>query len=454
MGGQRQVKRFPKRKAQKKPCLDWRNSPKSAKVNVASRILCSFRSQAPARDGIFFVTGSREKPMEFEPPDLTSAVLSDRMLLQVPSRMEWIEPTVEYLRRRAVLSGACGESRSTALLIALHEALSNAIIHGNLEISSVTKESDDNAFMELLATRSGDPNYNSRVVEILVEYDGQRCQWTLADQGNGFDVDRVMARACSDEPSELPSGRGILMMTSFMDQVRYEDGGRRVHLVLHQLSGQERRKQPRIPVLTKLQVAPIHPDGTVDWQAAHDAVSRNFSMEGISLLQSSLAQTDRVLIGIETGGKPMYIPAEVRHWKSHPDDLVELGCWFGPTTMTAPNTRADTPGEVKEVIGKLLESVLGPSLPAEERRADPRMAYNHPVRIYRDKGSEPLTAFPRDLSRGGIAFLTTESLHGQVIVALTCPKQPPLRVRAEIQRCSMVQEGFYDIGARFLAVES
>jgi hypothetical protein len=83
--------------------------------------------------------------MELESPDLTSAVLSDRVILQVPSRTEWIEPAVEYLRQRAVLSGACSESRSTVLLIAMHEALSNAIIHGNLEISSVVKERDDNA---------------------------------------------------------------------------------------------------------------------------------------------------------------------------------------------------------------------------------------------------------------------------------------------------------------------
>src|SRR5262245_34128327 len=110
-------------------------------------------------------------------PDLPGAVASDRMRLVIPSRPEWIAPTVEYLRNRAVLCGACQQTRAGKLLLALHEALTNSIVHGNLEISSGLKEQEDNSFAELLALRSADPHFGSRVVVIDTDYDGYRCEW-------------------------------------------------------------------------------------------------------------------------------------------------------------------------------------------------------------------------------------------------------------------------------------
>jgi len=60
---------------------------------------------------------------------LPAQILAERSHLSIPSLPHWIEPTVDYLRKRAILAGACQESRSGKLLIALHEALTNALIH-------------------------------------------------------------------------------------------------------------------------------------------------------------------------------------------------------------------------------------------------------------------------------------------------------------------------------------
>src|SRR5439155_4922072 len=91
--------------------------------------------------------------------------------LCLPSRPDWIEACAEYLRQRAVLSGACQESRSGKLLVALHEAISNAIVHGNLELSSRLKELGDDTFAEALAQRASDPTFCDRVVDIVVDYE-------------------------------------------------------------------------------------------------------------------------------------------------------------------------------------------------------------------------------------------------------------------------------------------
>src|SRR5262249_38924935 len=149
---------------------------------------------------------------------------------------------VDYLKTRAVLCGACQETRAGKLMIALHEALSNAVVHGNLELASALKERGDDSFARELATRAGDARLAERIVDVVVDYDGDRCQWIVTDEGSGFDVEAVLRRLESDDPELLlSSGRGILMMRSFLDEVRYEKGGRRCVLTLRRGSGAERR---------------------------------------------------------------------------------------------------------------------------------------------------------------------------------------------------------------------
>src|SRR4051794_1947514 len=103
-------------------------------------------------------------------PDVTGGVLNDRLTLQLPTSLDWIGPTIEHLRRRAVLSGVCDEARAGKLGLALHEALANCVVHGNLEVSSDLKEQGD-AFAEALVRRSADPVLSSRAVLVEVDYD-------------------------------------------------------------------------------------------------------------------------------------------------------------------------------------------------------------------------------------------------------------------------------------------
>src|SRR4051794_35094994 len=168
-----------------------------------------------------------------EKPCLPARVTAERFHLSIPSLPHWIEPTVEYLCQRAALSGSCHEARAGKLMVALHEALTNAVVHGNLEVSSELKERGDDSFARALAERAADPALAGREVEIAVDFDGAVCRWVITDQGRGFDVERVLARCLGDDPEVLlASGRGILMMHSFLDAVRFDQGGRRVTLTL------------------------------------------------------------------------------------------------------------------------------------------------------------------------------------------------------------------------------
>ena len=95
------------------------------------------------------------------PFHLPAALLAEQFRLQIPSVLDQIGPTVAFLKDRAVRSGAATR-RASKLELALHEALTNSVVHGNLEIASKLKEDDSDAFARALAERGADPGITSR----------------------------------------------------------------------------------------------------------------------------------------------------------------------------------------------------------------------------------------------------------------------------------------------------
>lgn len=90
------------------------------------------------------------------------------------------------------------------LLIALTEAVNNAIIHGN----------------------SGDPDKN-----VIVEYNSceSSIDFTVIDEGVGFDFENL-PDPTDPKNIEKPSGRGVFLMRNLADEVNFQDEGRIVEL--------------------------------------------------------------------------------------------------------------------------------------------------------------------------------------------------------------------------------
>jgi anti-sigma regulatory factor (Ser/Thr protein kinase) len=379
--------------------------------------------------------------------------MAERYSLTLPSSLDWIVPAVEYLRQRALLSGICDEGRAGKISLALHEALANAIIHGNLELTSDLKEEGEDAFAAELARRASDPVLSARAVRVEVLYDGDNCHWVLCDQGPGFDFETLLRRL--DEPpteEELlrPSGRGIRMMKAFVDDLRWDQGGRRVRLTLRRAPHREGRRHPRLPLRRRVQVAPLRPDGSVDWEEAHDAVARDLSAEGVGLLQESLARSERVLVGLDVEGRTLYLPADVRHCTPLAPGLVEIGCRFrfGGRWPPGEDERA-----AADALDALLDRVQVGSLPDVERREHPRVRYTERIVVTGPDGRS-LPAFARDLSRGGIAFISSVPLPPEAAtLTLPLPGRDPLRVSARVVRCSRIADGFFDVAARFRNID-
>ena len=92
-----------------------------------------------------------------------------------------------------------------AIKLALEEAFANAIKHGNC--FDQTKK-----------------------VQIEYNVDAQQACFSISDDGPGFEPCGV-PDPTADENLEIPSGRGLMLMRAYMDEVVYNETGNTVQLI-------------------------------------------------------------------------------------------------------------------------------------------------------------------------------------------------------------------------------
>lgn len=141
-----------------------------------------------------------------------------------------VQPLIAVLQQDVLSMGLCDATAVTRIGVALEEALLNAIYHGNLGVSSKLKEQDDKQFYNLARERRDETPYRERRVRIAVRMSHDEALFVIADEGPGFDVASLPDPT---DPAYLdrPSGRGLLLMRAFMDEVTYNPIGNRVALV-------------------------------------------------------------------------------------------------------------------------------------------------------------------------------------------------------------------------------
>ena len=127
------------------------------------------------------------------------------------------------------LFGVCEATDRTRIGIALEEALSNALYHGNLEVSSKLRERSLEDYYELAGQRRFSEPYASRRITVIETLTHELARFTIRDDGPGFDT-QLLNREPDPEDLEAVSGRGLLMMRSFMDEVRFNTKGNEVTL--------------------------------------------------------------------------------------------------------------------------------------------------------------------------------------------------------------------------------
>lgn len=137
---------------------------------------------------------------------------------------------IAFIQERMSQLGLCDEESKWTVAIALEEAILNGIYHGNLELSSELKLDGTNRFYEEAECRMGREPYCRRKLHVDVHLDRNRGRIVIRDEGKGFDITRIVD-CTTEEELQKPTGRGILMIRSFMDEVLYNARGNEITLI-------------------------------------------------------------------------------------------------------------------------------------------------------------------------------------------------------------------------------
>jgi CheY-like chemotaxis protein len=136
---------------------------------------------------------------------------------------------VNHLRDNLVGTKLCDDNEALRVSVALREALTNAILHGNLELATPAEQGPED-FERLVAERSQQPPYRDRHVHLTVRETRREVVYVIRDDGPGFDTSKLPA---ADDPAafEKFGDRGLTLIRAFMDEVRFNEAGNEITLV-------------------------------------------------------------------------------------------------------------------------------------------------------------------------------------------------------------------------------
>jgi serine/threonine-protein kinase RsbW len=121
--------------------------------------------------------------------------------VDIPSDVRLIERVVELVRRECEEMDYAQRQIMLNVPVALTEALSNAILRGNLD----------------------DP---AKHVHVRAEVDTVRLVVEVADEGAGFDLDASLIDPTTPDNVDREDGRGLFLMRKLMDRVELVEGAR------------------------------------------------------------------------------------------------------------------------------------------------------------------------------------------------------------------------------------
>ena len=182
-----------------------------SKSKVNSELVKKHLDDSLQREWIDVITDG--DPGEFDPTpaerserihlDDLLPFLEERVVFKMPSELRHLDGVLDYLNERMLQLGIVTPGDSE-VLIALDEAIVNAIKHGNKCDSR-------------------------KAVHIVADFSAEGVRFTVADEGPGFELEKVPDPT---QPCRLlePSGRGLLLIHHIMDEVCFNQSGNRLEM--------------------------------------------------------------------------------------------------------------------------------------------------------------------------------------------------------------------------------
>jgi CheY-like chemotaxis protein len=154
---------------------------------------------------------------------------------ELPNDAELISPLVGLLMQVVAGMELIGGADMNRLGVAIEHALVNAMYRGNLQLGpSVTPAHHaiiyDDATSDLIERRKQETPYKDRMVFVTAIASREEIRIVIRDQGNGFDTSKV-PEAVHADLFAAESGKGLVLMKSFADELSFNETGNEVTMV-------------------------------------------------------------------------------------------------------------------------------------------------------------------------------------------------------------------------------
>jgi anti-sigma regulatory factor (Ser/Thr protein kinase) len=173
---------------------------------------------------------SRPSPRHF-PGDEAELEFS----FSLPNNTVVIPAVLARLRERAAQFGLFDENTSDRVAVALTEALVNAIQHGNLELDSRLRREDEAIYERIAEFRRRRPPYRDRRLHVRARLTRQEAVYIIRDEGPGFDPS-TLPDPTNPAYLELTTGRGLLLIRAYMDEVTFNGAGNQITLTKRRMT--------------------------------------------------------------------------------------------------------------------------------------------------------------------------------------------------------------------------
>lgn len=170
-------------------------------------------------------------------PAVAQNAVESTITLEVTNDEGQIPDIISRLELPMVELDLFDEGERMQIAMALDEALLNAMIHGNLEVSSELRQNDDGApYVNMIAQRKEETPYKDRKVTIKLEATNEQITFTIRDDGPGFDA-AALRDPTDPENIERAGGRGLLLINAFMDEVSHNEVGNEIRMTKRKATG-------------------------------------------------------------------------------------------------------------------------------------------------------------------------------------------------------------------------
>ncbi len=143
-----------------------------------------------------------------------------------------VGPLIAQLKRMIEGFGLRDVNGALGVATALDEAIQNAILHGNLEVSSKLREDEDGSAFQILVTqRRQEAGFKDRRAHVRACVTSEWAEFVIRDEGPGFDP-KAIPTPTDPVYFDRQCGRGLFLIHAFMNEVRHNDQGNEITMTL------------------------------------------------------------------------------------------------------------------------------------------------------------------------------------------------------------------------------